>query len=189
MQSAREGRKDEVLSGSIPQNACTASLTPHLQYAMKAVHLGATWRPLVAAGPLNRRSRPLAFCIPAVADSFSADVLVLDATNILSRAAADAKRWAGTPGVSVRSCFEDWLVFLAAAAGTAPALVAVFDNPGVSSVAFIWYIWIHINHIYLVFTRNRSKRQKMATASTCAGGDDDTSLNLHLPPNCGLLLK
>ena len=57
---------------------------------------------------------------------FKTDVLVLDATNILSRASSDAKQ---IQGASLRSCFEDWVVFLLAA--TAPQFfVAIFDNPG-----------------------------------------------------------
>lgn len=87
----------------------------------------------MTASPLPRRPRPVARCIPAGAAPLAADVLVLDATNVLSRAAADAKRWVDVPGVSVRSCFEDWLAFLAAAAGAPPAVIAVFDNPGVSN--------------------------------------------------------
>ena len=55
-------------------------------------------------------------------------VLVIDATNVLSRASADSKRLRHAGGHSLQTSFEDWLAFLQAAA--APDLaVAVFDDP------------------------------------------------------------
>jgi hypothetical protein len=61
--------------------------------------------------------------------SSAPDVLILDATNILSRAAIDAKRCSDVPGVSIRYCFEAWVNFLMAATPPHLLVIAVFDNP------------------------------------------------------------
>ena len=81
-------------------------------------------------------------------NSFTApDVLVLDATNILSRAAIDAKRCSDVPEVSIRRCFEAWVDFLIAATAPHLLVIAVFDNPAaVSTLActVILYSSIHV---------------------------------------------
>jgi hypothetical protein len=61
------------------------------------------------------------------------DVLLLDATNILSRAAIDAKRCSNIPEVSIRYCFGVWVKFLIAATTPHLLVVAVFDNPATVS--------------------------------------------------------
>lgn len=74
-------------------------------------------------------------CSASQQPQVNAGVLVLDATNILSGAAAGRKRLTGVNAVSLRTCFEDWVIFLAAATaqpGKDPLVIAVFDNPGVS---------------------------------------------------------
>jgi hypothetical protein len=58
------------------------------------------------------------------------DVLVLDATNILCAAAADAARWRHAAGPSTAAAFADYLRLLAAAAAPRLTIVAVFDPPG-----------------------------------------------------------
>jgi hypothetical protein len=64
----------------------------------------------------------------------TADILLLDATNILSRAAIDAKRFSNVPkGVSIRYCFEAWVHFLIAATTPTLMVIAVFDDPAAVS--------------------------------------------------------
>ena len=56
-----------------------------------------------------------------------ADVLLVDATNVLARSSADRQRWAHA-GHTLQQGFRDWLAYLHHA--TAPGLtVAVFDPP------------------------------------------------------------
>lgn len=64
----------------------------------------------------------------------TADILVLDATNILSRAAIDAKRSKAIPEVSIRFCFEIWVDFIIAATSPRCLVVAVFDKAAAVSL-------------------------------------------------------
>jgi hypothetical protein len=92
-----------------------------------------------ATGPSGRTADQAARRRPCAARAAAAappppppprvDVLVLDATNVLCAAAADAARWRHAAGPSTAAAFADYLRLLAAAA--APRLtVAVFDPPG-----------------------------------------------------------
>lgn len=58
--------------------------------------------------------------------------LLVDATNILSRAASDAKRWKHASHSTTSSSFHDWIDFLLITVQP-DGLIAVFDNPDVSS--------------------------------------------------------
>jgi hypothetical protein len=57
------------------------------------------------------------------------DVLLLDATNILSKAKADSSRWRGhRDGPSLKRCFQAWIDFLHTSTAGVP-IIAVFDSP------------------------------------------------------------
>lgn len=71
----------------------------------------------------------------------SRSVLVLDATNILSRASADRQRWQHVPGQSLQGAFQAWLAFLQLLAADA-LLVAVFDEPKVRGPGNLKVAWI-----------------------------------------------
>lgn len=56
------------------------------------------------------------------------DLLLLDGTNILSKAKADSRRWKGHhDGAEVKTCFRAWVDFLQASTANVP-IIAVFDS-------------------------------------------------------------
>lgn len=109
---------------------------------MKAVE-GPHVRCLFGLKRVHRRQA--ARVVVAQATRLHADVLVLDATNILSRASSDARRLSHVPiGYSLKACFRDWVTYLVAAASP-QVLIAIFDNP--VSKCLLWSLFNakHIN--------------------------------------------
>jgi hypothetical protein len=75
------------------------------------------------------------------------DVLLLDATNILSKAKADSSRWRGhRGGPSLKRCFQAWIDFLHTSTAGVP-IIAVFDSPVSKLISLTRWDCVNQRHI------------------------------------------